>query len=87
MRFEDATKQAQDLFCSPISFYDEQEFSLFNICTTFFLPVNLWIVSPVSKCFAFFYFFNEASQSQATDQILVLNSEDSVFAHPYLLVP
>ena len=47
MLFENATIQAQDLFCSPISFYDE-------------LSVNLWIVSPISRCFAFFSFFNKS---------------------------
>ena len=80
MRFEDATIQAQNLFCNPILLYDKQEFSLLNNCSTSFLPVNLWIASPVSRCFAFFSFFNKASQSQAMDQIFVLNQEDSAFA-------
>ena len=57
MRFEDATIQDQDLPCNPISLYDEQEFSLFNICIISFLPANLWIVSLVSRCFCILFFF------------------------------
>ena len=86
MRFEDAFLQAQDLLCNPILLYDEQESGLFQFCTISFLPVNLWIVDPVSRCFAFLFFINKPSQSQAMDQILVLNWEDSIFAYLYLLV-
>ena len=61
MRFEDATIQAQDLFCNPVSLYDVQEVSFFNICSTSFLQVNSELSIQKVDALHFFSFFNKSS--------------------------
>ena len=75
MRIENATIQAKDIFCNPMSLFDEQELRLFNICTTFFLYLIYGCSVQEVNAFHFFSFFflNKVYQSQAMDQILVLN--------------